>query len=281
VYKIIAKKSLAPNVKLMEFEAPLVAEKYKPGQFIILRIDEKGERIPLTVTHANSQKGSVTVIFQEIGKTTKQLGRLKEGEFIKNLIGPLGNPTEIKQYGVVVCIGGGAGIAPLYPEAEALKKVGNKIISIIGARTAELLILENEMRRVSDKLYITTDDGSRGHHGFVTDILKKLIEQKQLINMVIAIGPAIMMRAVANITKPFNIRTIVSLNPIMVDGTGMCGACRVSVAGKTMFTCVDGPEFDAHLVDFDELIARQRMYLPEEKQSLELYESKKHQCKGQ
>jgi len=268
MYRIVAKKELTPAVKSLTIDAPLVAKNARPGQFIIVRIDEKGERIPLTIAELDVQRGTITTIFLEVGKTTRQLGSLNEGDAISDLAGPLGNPTEIKNYGRVVCVGGGVGVAPLYLVAKALKEAGNNVISIIGARTKELLIFEDEMKQASDELYIATDDGSKGHHGFVTDVLQELIA-KQKIDMVLAVGPTVMMRAVANVTKPHNIKTVVSLNPIMVDGTGMCGACRVTVGGETKFTCVDGPEFDAHLVDFGELMSRQRTYLEEEKVALE------------
>ncbi|NYT00408.1 MAG: sulfide/dihydroorotate dehydrogenase-like FAD/NAD-binding protein [Methanocellales archaeon] len=267
---IINKKELAPTVKLFEVFAPLVAKKAKPGQFIILRIDEKGERIPLTIADFDVQKGTITIIFQEVGKTTKRLGNLNEGDQILDFAGPLGNPIEIKRYGRVVCIGGGVGAASIYLKVKELAKARNKVISIIGARTKELLILEEELQKISDELYITTDDGSKGHHGFVTDILQKLIDERKNIDLVEAVGPVIMMKAVANVTRPHNIRTIVSLNPIMVDGTGMCGSCRVRVDGETKFTCVDGPEFDAHGVDFDHLMTRLQRYLTEEKLALVL-----------
>jgi len=275
MYRIVAKKELAPAVKSLTIDAPLLAKKARPGQFIIIRIDEKGERIPLTIAGLDVQQGTITTIFLEVGKTTKQLGSLNEGDAISDLAGPLGNPTEIKNYGSVVCVGGGVGVAPLYLVAKALKDAGNEVISIIGARTKELLILEDEMQQASDELYIATDDGSKGHHGFVTDVLQQLIA-KQKIDRVLAVGPTVMMRAVANVTKPHNIKTIVSLNPIMVDGTGMCGACRVTVGGETKFTCVDGPEFDAHLVDFEELMNRQRTYIAEEKVALERCERCRH-----
>lgn len=266
---IVTKKELAPTIKLFEVFAPLVARKAKPGQFIILRIGEKGERIPLTIADFDAQKGTITIIFQEVGKTTKLLGLLKEGDRISDFMGPLGNPTKIEKYGRVVCIGGGVGAASLPLKAKALGEAGNEVISIIGARTKELLILEEELQKTSDELYITTDDGSKGHHGFVTDILKKLIDERKNIDLVITVGPVIMMKAVANVTRPHNIRTMASLNPIMVDGTGMCGSCRVRVDGETKFTCVDGPEFDAHRIDFDHLMTRLQRYLTEEKLSLE------------
>lgn len=272
MYKIITKRVLASNIKLITVYAPLVSKKNKPGQFVVLRIDESGERIPLTIVDSDPEKGTITLIFQEAGKTTAKLGRLKEGEFIQDILGPLGNPSEIKGYGDVIVIGGGVGTAVAYPEARALKTAGNRITTIIGARNKDLLILEEEMKALSDEFYITTDDGSSGHHGFVTDILKKLIEEKRKIDLVIAIGPTVMMKAVAGMTRPHNIKTLVNLNPIMIDGTGMCGGCRVTVGNQTKFVCVDGPEFDAHLVDFDQLLTRQRIYLDEESKALKLHE---------
>jgi len=270
--RIIQKRELGQNVKSMEIEAPLVAKKQKPGQFVVLRVHQDGERIPLTITESNIEKGSITLIFQEVGKTTKQLGQLNAGEYIADLVGPLGTPADMKYHGTVVVVGGGAATAVAYPEARDLKKAGNRVITIIGARMKDLIILEDQMRACSDELYVTTDDGSKGHHGLVTDVLKQLIEKGVKIDLVVAIGPAIMMKVVAEVTRPYKIKTIASLNPIMVDATGMCGVCRVTVGGETRFACVDGPEFDAHLVDFDLLMARQRMYLEKEKIALERWE---------
>lgn len=275
MYKIVEKRILSPTVKLFVISAPLIAEKAQPGQFVILRLDEKGERIPLTIADFDRGKGTITVIFMEVGKTTTELGRMEEGDSILNLVGPLGNQSEIEDIGTVVCVGGGVGIAPVYPIARALKEAGNKVLSIIGARSKDLLILEEEMREVSDELYIATDDGSAGHHGFVSDVLKQLIDEGRKIDRVIAIGPVIMMKVVAGVTKSYGIKTVVSLNPIMVDGTGMCGGCRVTVGGEVRFACVDGPEFDGHLVDFDSLIKRNCRFLKEEGVSMEEY---KRQC---
>jgi len=263
--QIVDVRALAPSIKMFKVKAPEIAKKYKAGQFVILRVHEKGERIPLTIADADEKEGTITVISQEVGKTTTALGQLRRGDRVPDLVGPLGKPSEVEHFGQVVVIGGGVGTAVAYPEARALKRVGNRLISIIGARSRDLLILEDEMRKISDELHITTDDGSKGHHGFVTDVLKQLIEKQIKIDRVVAIGPAIMMKAVANLTRPHRIKTVVSLNPIMVDGTGMCGACRVSVAGQTKFACVDGPSFDGHEVDFDLLMARLRMYLDQEK----------------
>ncbi|MEM2455031.1 MAG: sulfide/dihydroorotate dehydrogenase-like FAD/NAD-binding protein [Candidatus Bathyarchaeia archaeon] len=272
MYKITEKRELAPGIKLIKVFAPEIVKKAKAGQFVILRVDAMGERFPLTLADWDQKKGTVTLVFLEVGVSTKKLGRLNNGDAILNLLGPLGNPTEVKNYGTVCVVGGGVGIAAAYPIARALKEAGNKIVSIIGARSANLLIFEEEMKRYSDEIYISTDDGTRGYKGFVSDLLKNLIINGYKFDMVYAVGPALMMRAVAEVTRPYKIKTIVSLNPIMVDGMGMCGACRVIVGGKTRFTCVDGPEFDAHEVDFMELIRRQRAFLEEEKIALENFE---------
>ena len=271
-YKIIEKEELSMDVKLMKVKAPLVAKKALPGQFIILRIDETGERIPLTMAKMDKEQGLVTIIFQEVGKTTKQLGKLKIGDELLDFVGPLGKPTHIDHLGTVVCVGGGIGVAPIYPIASAFKKNGNNLISIIGARTKELLILEKEMKEISNQLYVTTDDGSYGYHGFVTEMLQKLIDNGLNIDLVMAIGPVPMMQAVCKLTKSYNLKTMVSLNPIMIDGTGMCGGCRVTVGGKTKFACVDGPEFDGHLVDFIELRKRQGTFRNQENTSTERYD---------
>jgi ferredoxin--NADP+ reductase len=270
MFKIVKKDQLAANMKRFELEAPLIANKYRAGQFIVLRIDEKGERIPLTVADCDRKTGTITLVFQEVGKTTLQLGKMNKGDCILDVVGPLGNPSEIERFGTVICIGGGTGIACIYPIAKELKKKGNRIISIIGARTKELLIYENELREVSDELIVTTDDGSYGMKGVVTDPLKEIVK-KEKIDRVVAIGPPIMMMFVCKTTKIYGIKTIVSLNPIMVDATGMCGACRVSVGGKTRFGCVDGPEFDGHEVDFELLMARLNQYKEEEKIALDNY----------
>lgn len=273
MHKVIMKKKLAPIVHMMEVEvSPQMATNILPGQFIVLRLDERGERIPLTPVMMNKEKGSLTVVFQEVGRSTKRLGALKEGDSISDIVGPLGRPVDIKRYGAVVVVGGGIGTACIYPEAKALKGAENRVIGILGARTGELLILEEEMRKVSDEIYITTDDGTRGRKGLVIDVLKEILEKGEKVDLVITVGPTIMMKAVSDLTRKYSIRTIASLNPIMVDATGMCGACRVMVGGETKFTCVDGPSFDAHLVDFDNLLSRLRMYSDEEKRALELYE---------
>lgn len=269
MYKILKKQQLAPSVQLFEVEAPLIAKKAQPGQFIILRTDADGERIPLTIADFNRETGTITLIFQEVGASTVELGLLNEGEFILDVVGPLGKATHIEKMGTVVCVGGGIGIAPVYPIARGLKEAGNEVISIIGARSEDILIYEKEMAAVSDELIITTDDGSKGRKALVTQPLKELLDSDKTISLVVAIGPVIMMKFVAETTRPYGVPTVVSLNPIMVDGTGMCGGCRVSVGNENKFACVDGPEFDGHKVDFDVLMSRQRMYKPQEKQHSE------------
>lgn len=276
MYPIVKKRLLAQNIKLLEVHAPEVARKAQAGQFVILRIDEPGERIPLTIADYDRQRGTITTIFQEVGYTTQQLGRLEEGDFLADFVGPLGRPTEIENYGRVVCVGGGVGVAPIYPIARALKAAGNEVISIIGARSRELLILEEEMRAVSDELLVATDDGSYGHKGFVTDLLAQVLQEKQ-VDRVWGIGPAVMMKAVCEVTRRFGVTTIVSLNPIMVDGTGMCGACRVSVGGETKFACVDGPEFDGHQVDWELALRRLSQYKEEEARALSFHQ---HERRG-
>jgi ferredoxin/flavodoxin---NADP+ reductase len=270
MYKILEKQVLSDNVKLMKIKAPLVAKKAQPGQFIILRIDEEGERIPLTIADYDRKKETITIIFMEVGKTTKQLGMMNKGDSLLNFAGPLGIPSEIEKFGTVVCIGGGVGIAPLYPIIKALKQEGNKVISILGARNKSLLMLEKEITKTSDELHIATDDGSKGTKGFVTTVLQKLIDSGEKIDIVWAIGPVIMMNVVSDLTKKYDLKTIVSLNPIMVDGTGMCGGCRVTVGGKIKFACVDGPEFDGHQVDFENLMLRNRRFIDEEKHACKL-----------
>ncbi len=272
MYKVLRKELLAEAMFSMDIEAPMVARKAKAGQFVIIRTDQDGERIPLTIADFDEQAGSVTIVFQVVGKTTAELAEIKEGESIQTFTGPLGKPTEIEPYGTVVCIGGGAGIAPAYPVARAMKEAGNHVISIIGSRTSELLFYEDQIASASHDFLLATDDGSKGLHGRVTDVLQDLVNKEVAIHRVFAVGPVPMMRAVAEMTKPLGIKTIVSLNPIMVDGTGMCGACRVTVGGQTRFACVDGPEFDAHEVDFRELTARQNMYRNMEQKAREEYE---------
>jgi len=270
MYKIVEKKVLSENVKLMKIHAPLVAKKALAGQFVMLRIHEKGERIPLTIVDYDRSKGNVTIIFMEVGKTTKELGEMEVGDSILNFVGPLGKPSEIEKFGTVACIGGGVGIAPIYPIVRELKNAGNYVISILGARNEKLLMLEKEIGDFSDEIYICTDDGSKGTKGFVSDVLHKLINDGKKIDIVWAIGPVIMMKVISDLTRKYNIKTIVSLNPIMVDGTGMCGSCRVTVGGETKFACVDGPEFDGHKVDFDNLLIRNKRFLEEEGLSLKL-----------
>ena len=273
---VIEKNILSESVVRMVLEAPAVAKKRKAGQFVLLKVDEKGEKIPLTIVDSDSDKGTITIIFQVVGKTTTMLADRKKGESIHDLQGPLGNPTEIENFGNVVCIGGGVGVGVVYPIAVALKAAGNHVTSIIGARTKELLILEEEMKRVSDRLIVATDDGSYGFHGFVSAVLQDMIDKKEKIDRVYAVGPVPMMRVLCEVTGAYGIKTIVSLNSLMLDASGMCGACRVSVGGKTKFTCVDGPEFDGHEVDFAILANRLRMYSQQEKQSQEEYRCECH-----
>lgn len=271
MFEIVGKKELTHLVWQIEIKAPRIAKKRKAGQFVLLRMNEQGERIPLTIVNSDDEAGTITVIVQEVGKSTSILGGMKVGSLILDVVGPLGMPTHIENYGTVVCVGGGIGTAVTYPIGAALKEAGCKVISIVGSRSKDLLILEDEMRGVSDELHITTDDGSSGHHGFVTDVLGEFIKEGLKIDLVIAVGPIPMMRAVSEVTRPSAINTMVSLNPIMVDGTGMCGACRVTIGGENKFVCVDGPEFDGHLVDFEELIMRNRSYFKEEKMAVEEY----------
>lgn len=272
MFEILNKEILGPVIKKIEIIAMHIAKTALPGQFVILRIDEKGERIPLTIAEKNEEKGTITLIFQEAGKTTKYLGTLKVGDRILDLAGPLGRPTEIENFGTVVCIGGGVGTAVMYPITKALKEKGNFVISIVGARTKNLLILEHEIKAVSDEIYITTDDGSYGEHGLVSNVLQRLIDSKRKIDRVYAIGPLPMMKVISNQTKPYNLKTIVSLDSVMVDGTGMCGSCRVTISNKTKFACVDGPEFNGHLVDWDELKARKLLFYESEQTSLKKFQ---------
>ena len=275
MYDIIEARFLAQDIKLFKIYSPPIARKRKAGQFLILRVSETGERIPLTIADSDQEQGTVTIIVQGIGKTTKELNSLETGDQITDVVGPLGKPSEIEKFGTTVSIGGGVGTAIAYPTAVALKKAGNHVITINGARSKDMVILEDEMKAVSDEAYITTDDGSYGIHGFVTTQLQQLIDDGRQLDFVLAIGPIPMMRAVAEVTRPHGIHTVVSLNPIMVDGTGMCGGCRVQVDNKVQFACVDGPEFDAHKVDFTNLINRNRVYSEHEQKSLEAYQ---HRC---
>ena len=272
-FEIVEARFLAPDVKLFRITAPRVAKKQKPGQFVIIRLDEHGERIPLTIADSDPAAGTVTIIVQGIGSTTKQLNTLSAGDTLANVVGPLGKPSEIEKFGTCVVIGGGVGTAIAYSTAKGLKQAGNEVIAIIGGRNRQLVILEEEIRAFADQVIITTDDGSYGEKGLVIDPLKRLVAAGKKVDYVLAIGPIPMMRAVANVTRELKIKTVVSLNPIMVDGTGMCGGCRVLVDGKSQFACVDGPEFDAHLVDFDVLTKRNGMYRDMERQALE-----KHRC---
>ena len=271
MFKILKAEFIAPSIKRFEIEAPKIAAKRKAGQFVIVRINETGERIPLTIADSDTNKGTITIIVQGIGKTTKGLNNLSTGEFILDLVGPLGKPSHIENFGTAVSIGGGVGTAIAYPTAVALKQAGNHTISIIGGRSKEFVILENEMNEVCDEVFPTTDDGSYGFHGFVTQKLQSLIDSGRKIDFVLAIGPIPMMKAVAETTRPYGIKTVVSLNPVMVDGTGMCGGCRATVDNKTVFVCVDGPEFDAHLVDFETLTRRNIAYREMESESFEIH----------
>lgn len=271
MFKIIHAEFIAPGIKRFILEAPRIARKQRPGQFVIVRINERGERIPLTIERSDPEKGTVNLVVQSIGKTTHLLNSLNTGDSILDIVGPLGKPSEIAQFGTVVVIGGGVGTAMAYPTAAALKRTGNRVIEILGGRNKDLVLLESDMRAVSDTVYVTTDDGSYGDKGLVTDRLRQLIENGTRIDLVLAVGPIPMMRAVADMTRKEKIHTVVSLNPIMIDGTGMCGGCRVLVDGKSEFACVDGPEFDAHRVDFTVLVQRNAIYREGEKRSLEEY----------
>lgn len=273
--KILFKQQLSKDVFLMRIEAPLIAEERQAGQFIILQTDDDyGERIPLTIADASTEEGSITIIFQVVGKTTLALSLMKEGDELPALVGPLGKPTHIAQYGTVVCVGGGIGVAPLHPIAQALKKAGNKLIIIVGARNKELIILENKMKTLADEFILCTDDGTAGRKALVTEPLKEICQREEKPGMVIAIGPPVMMKFCSLTTKPFNIPTQVSLNTIMVDGTGMCGGCRVNVGHEVKFVCVDGPEFDGHQVDFDNMMARLNSYKEIERKSHECFLNK-------
>jgi len=274
MFKILKKEALSDLVTLFEIEAKDISKKARAGNFFVLKIHEQGERIPLTIADYDREKGTLTTVFQKVGKTTHHLGSLKEGDFISDVIGPLGRHSHIENFGKVICVGGGVGIAPVYPIARALKEAGNKVISIIGARTKDLIFWEEKMRNVSDNLIITTDDGSYGRKAVVTVPLEEILKADKDIKLVIAIGPAIMMKFVCITTEKYNVKTIASLNSIMVDATGMCGACRVEVGGETKFACVDGPEFDGHKVNFNLLMARQRMYTEEEKIAMDRYKEK-------
>ncbi len=277
MYKILNKETVAPQVDAMIVEAPYIARHHQAGNFVVLRIDEKGERIPLTIADSDSEKGTITLLFQKIGKTTEELGRLKAGKTIRDIAGPLGHATPILDYGHCVLVGGGIGSATLYPILKALKTKNNNVTVILGARNKELLVWGDRFKELADEVLLTTDDGSSGRKGLVTEALKEIMD-KSKVEIVIAVGPIRMMQAVGELTKPYSVKTLVSLNPVMVEGTGMCGACRVNVAGKTRFACVEGPEFDAHEVDFKELANRLGFYREEEQESMEIFRKKK--CKG-
>jgi len=275
VYEIVTKTELAPKEILFEVYAPDIAAKTLPGQFIIVIIGEKGERVPLTICGYDRKKGTVSFAFHEVGKTTKELGMLKTGDKVSNVTGPLGKPSEIKNFGRVLCVGGSIMIAPMLLQAKAMKEAGNHVTIVIGARIKEALIMEKGAQAVSDKVMVATDDGSQGYKGL--DFLKELL-RKEKFDHCVALGPVVMMKEVSEITKAFGIPTIVTLTPIMIDGMGMCGVCRVTVGGKMMFGCVDGPEFDGHKVDFDQLVLRQRLYLPEERVNSVLWEIGECKC---
>ncbi len=263
--KILDKRELCEKVFQFKIDTPHLVKKAKAGQFVILRIDEMGERVPMSIGGLDKEKGILTIVIQEVGKTSGAMNRMKVGDSFADVVGPLGLPSHVEKFGNCVCIGGGVGIPPIYPIAQALKDAGNNVTTIIGARSKNLLIFEEELKSASHRLLISTDDGSYGTHGFVTTILQKLIAEGEKIDMVICVGPVPMMKAVVETTREPKIKTFVSLNPIMVDGTGMCGACRVTVGGKTKFACVDGPDFDGHEVDFDEMTKRMKMYVKQEK----------------
>lgn len=271
MYTVVRKERLADVVTLLEVEASAIAAKARAGQFVIVRMREDTERVPLTLSDWNKEAGTITIIFQHIGRSTCEMGTIEPGDSLRDVVGPLGRATEVEKFGTVVCVGGGIGVAELRPIAKAMKQAGNTVISIIGARDKSLIVLEDEMRAASDELYITTDNGSYGRKGFVSEVLADLLKDGRKIDIVYAIGPVPMMRVVAEQTRPHGIKTIVSLDAIMIDGTGMCGACRVTVGGQTKFTCCDGPDFDAHQVNWDELVARKKMYLPQEKEQMERY----------
>lgn len=278
MFEILRNDNIAPGIFLMEIVAREVAKYRRAGQFVIVRPAPGCERIPLTIADANVEKGTITLIYQVVGKTTAFMSLMEAGQSLADVAGPLGQPTHIEKFGRVACVGGGIGVAPLYPIARALKEAGNEVVAILGARTKALLLLEDEMRRLVDRVVIVTDDGSYGSKGFVTDALGDLLRSGEHFDLVVAIGPAIMMKMVSLLTKEYAIKTLVSLNTIMVDGTGMCGGCRVTVGGQTKFVCVDGPEFDGHQVDFDEMMKRLSTYRKQEQESYELFRAK-HLCK--
>lgn len=281
MFKILKKETVSPQVDAMIVDAPYIARHHQAGNFVVLRIDEKGERIPLTIADSDSKKGTITLLFQRIGKTTEELGSLKAGKAIRDIAGPLGHATPILEYGHCVLVGGGIGSATLYPILKALKEKKNNVTVILGARNRELLVWGDRFKELGDQILFTTDDGSSGRKGLVTEVLKEVMDNSK-VQIVIAVGPIRMMQAVAELTRPYNVKTLVSLNPVMVEGTGMCGACRVSVGGKTRFACIEGPEFDAHEVDFRELANRLGFYREEEMESMNIFRKKcKGNCKNQ
>lgn len=277
MYKVVRKQRLADVVTLLEIESPVLAKKAKAGQFVIVRLNETAERIPLTLANWDAKAGTITIIFQHAGRSTHELAAIEVGDEVRDVVGPLGIATEVEKYGTVVCVGGGIGVAVLKPIAKAMKEAGNNVISIVGARDKSLIILEDEMRDASTELHVTTDNGSYGRKGFVSDVLTDLIKGGTKIDLIFAIGPVPMMKVVAELTRPHELKTMVSLDSIMIDGTGMCGGCRVTIGGETKFTCVDGPDFDGHLVDWSELVMRKKMYVEHEKCQLDRY---KDECAG-
>ncbi|MBU0608010.1 MAG: sulfide/dihydroorotate dehydrogenase-like FAD/NAD-binding protein [Armatimonadetes bacterium] len=276
MHAIVEKRELAPNTYLVRVQAPLIARKRKAGQFIIIMVDKQSERLPLTIVDSNPDEGTITLVFQAVGKSTMRLAKLDVGDTVTDIAGPLGQPTHIEKFGLCIVVGGGYGVAPVVPIARALAEAGNRVVAINGARTAEAVILVDELEKFCERVEICTDDGTLGHHGMVTSVLEAMLGEYEQVDFVLAIGPAPMMRAVADMTRTPAIPTMVSLNPIMIDGTGMCGGCRVDVGGERKFACVDGPEFDGHLVDFDKLMARQRVYREFESEARAQYE---HACK--
>ena len=276
--RILSNDKIATRVFKMVVEAPEIATSRRPGQFVIVRPTEHGERIPLTIADADPKEGTITLIYQVVGKTTAEMSLMEAGQDVADVAGPLGSPTHIERFGHVVCVGGGIGVAPLLPIAKGMKQAENRITTILGARSKDLLILEEEMREVSDEMIVVTDDGSYGRKALVTEPLREMLEGGQKPDLVVAIGPAIMMKVVSEFTKPYGVKTIVSLNTIMVDGTGMCGGCRVRIGGENKFVCVDGPEFDGHLVDFDEMIRRLRTYVKQERLAYQRF-LERHKCK--
>ncbi len=263
-FRIASKRTMAPGITRFEVEAPRVARRARPGQFVIVRIDEQGERVPLTVAERDPERGTIAVVFQAVGLSTRQMADMEVGDSLADVLGPLGQPTEISRHGRVVCVAGGLGIAFMFPEITGFAEAGNEIVTILGARSEDLLFYVDDIRRLSSEVHIATDDGSLGHHGLVTDVLRELLDRGEHYDYCIATGPIPMMKATVELTRQYNLPTLVSLDPIMVDGTGMCGACRVTVGGEVKFACVDGPDFDGHQVDFEELAKRKRAFAEEE-----------------